>query len=275
MKKVFILLALLQLTAASLHAQKNTDGEKSLKESLTLKIDREGGANGANIAWHPGLKRYYAAMAGNATFPMEIFDEKGKMLSPDNLETMFDVRGLWYNPGTKTLQANGYDNGGWSEYKLDAKGIPVSSRKLSVITSQPDPQSVGVFDPKKKVLYFYDNLTVGVEQHNFKEGGIDSTIKLYLGVRKKDDISSSDIDNAKNDYNENAIIYTGVPKGEIGMLNVVKKQIELYNLATGLMTSVLKLPDTAPVQSSLNFSCSNGIYWLFDKSERTWHGYKL
>mgnify|MGYP003330496660 FL=1 len=129
------------LLVASLHAESQTP--KTLKPTITLKIDRSGGANGASVAWHPVQKKYYAAQAGNETFPMEVFDEKGKMLSDNNLETMFDVRGFWYNPKTKTLQANGYDTYGWAEYKLNGKGIPTSVTKLDIEAGKPDPQSVG------------------------------------------------------------------------------------------------------------------------------------
>ena len=274
MKSIITILSILLISGITANAQKQTTGDKSLKQVLTLKIDREGGANGANVAWHPGQKKYYAAMAGNETFPMEVFDASGKILSPDNLETMFDVRGLWYNPVSKTLQANGYDNFGWSDYKLDAKGIPVSSRKLSVITSQPDAQSVAAFDTKNNVLYFYDYSLAGLERHNMKNGASDTTIQLHLGVKTKEGITGSENVDLKDNYNQNAIIYTGIPKAEIGLLNVIDRQIELYNLANGLMTQVLKLPDGAPAEASLNFCYTNGIYWLFDKSGREWHGYK-
>lgn len=274
MKKTIAIIALLLFWGITTNAQKQTTGDKVLKQVLTLKIDHEGGANGANIAWHPGQKKYYAAMAGNETFPMVVFDVAGKKLSNDDLATMFDVRGLWYNPSSKTLQANGYDNFGWSDYKLDSKGIPVSSRKLSIVTSQPDAQSVGAFDTKKNVLYFYDYMLVGIERHKMTDGASDTTIQLHLGAKTQADIRDDGNTELKDNYNQNAIIYTGTPKAEIGLLNVIDKKIELYNLANGLMTQVLKLPEDAPAEASLNFSYCNGIYWLFNKADREWHGYK-
>ena len=276
MKKTTVIIAILLFVSTHTNAQKQTQAahDKSLQQVLILKIDRPGGANGANVAWHPGQKKYYAAMAGNVSFPMEVFDAKGKMVSPDSLETMFDVRGLWYNPTSKTLQANGFDDFGWGEYKLDAKGMPVSLRKLSIVTSQPDPQSIGAYDAKKNVLYLYDYTTAGIERHKMKDGVSDTTIRMHLGAKTKADISEFAEGDAKDNYNQNAIIYTGNPRAEIGFLNVVDRQIELYNIADGLMTQVLKLPDDAPAESSLNFSYSNGIYWLFNKTDREWHGYK-
>ncbi len=277
MNKITILIAVLLTFGFNANAQKTMSPAdqipKTLKEVITLRIDRPGGANGASVAWHPVQKKYYAAQAGNETFPMEVFDAKGKMLSNSELETFFDVRGFWYNPNTKTLQANGYDNNGWVNYKLNGKGIPVSVDKMDTDPGKPDAQSVGVYDPKKNVVYYFDYSTVGIERHKMKDGVSDTTIPLHLGAKTKDDILS-DQDDKKTNYNENTLVFTGTAGAEIGLLNITDKQIELYSIATGLMTKVLRLPDGAPVESSLNFSYSNGIYWLNDKTERIWHGYK-
>jgi hypothetical protein len=241
---------------------------------MTLTIDRPGGANGANIAWHPVQKKYYAAMAGNIVYPFLVFDATGNKLSPEDLETMFDVRGLWYNPTSKTLQANGYNDFGWSEYRLNEKGIPVSSRKLTIVTSQPDAQSVGVYDPKKNMVYFLDYKTMSIEGHEMKNGSSASFIQLHLRARTSDDINDIENEELKYDYNENAIVFSGIKSAEVGLLNVASKQIELYDISTGLLKQTLILPEYAPANASLNFCFSNGIYWLFDKGARIWHGYK-
>jgi hypothetical protein len=103
----------------------------------------------------------------------------------------------------------------------------------------------------------------------------DSTIRLYPGVSKKEDI---DIDDAgetlSEDYSSNVLIYTGIPKAEFGLLNVVEKQVELYNRKTGLMTQKLKLPADLPTWPMFNFSYTNGIYFTFDQETRIWTGYK-
>ena len=75
------------------------------------------------------------------------------------------------------------------------------------------------------------------------------------------------------DYNATSIAFTGIPKSEIGLLNVVENQVELFNLE-GLLTKVLKLPQDALAYEMFNFSYCNGIYWLFDKENRKWVGYK-
>ncbi len=271
MGKQLLLIVLGTICSMATYAQKNV---KTLKEVMTLKVDREGGANGANVAWHPIQKKYYAAMAGNASYPMMVFDAKGKKLNPDNLTTMFDVRGLWYDPFVNKLRENGYDNNGWAEYRIDEDGIPVSSAKLSIVASQPNVQSVGAFDHKKNELYFLDYDLVELERHSMMGDGGTKNIKIYLGAQNNADATMKVNDELKADYNENAIIYVGQPGADIGLLNVEKKQVELYSVVSGYMMQVWKLPEGAPVQSSLNFSYCNGICWLFDKETRVWHGYK-
>jgi hypothetical protein len=172
------------------------------------------------------------------------------------------------------MRANTYDNGGWYEFKLNAKGMPVAQKKLPVETSQPDPQSVGVYSPLKKTIYFFDYENVSIEAHGMN-GVVDpNKIQLYLGISDKADIIDEEQEDTKENYNSSAIIFTGLPNKEIGLLNVIDKKIELYDLKTGLMTKSLILPSDAPVETLMNFSYANGIYWLFDTNERIWHGYK-
>jgi len=274
MKKTILFFTTIILAYNFAAAQKNDNQVSTLKPTITLTIDREGGASAAGIVWHPLQKKYYAAQAGNADFPMMVFDVKGKKLSGEELTTGVDVRGFWYDPSTRTMRANTYDNDGWYEFKLNAKGMPVAQKKLPAETSQPDPQSVGAFSPLKKMLYFFDYENVSIEAHGMDGAVQPDVVQLYLGISDKADIIDEDQEDTKENYNSAAIVFTGLPNREIGLLNVIEKQIELYDLKTGLMTKSLILPSDAPVQSLLNFSYANGIYWLFDTSARIWHGYK-
>ncbi len=273
MKKITPFIALLFVVVLNVVASQAVAQESTLKEVMKLHIDRPGGANGASVAWHPKQKKYYAAQAGNEAFPMEVFNAKGRMLSHDTLTAMLDVRGLWYNPNTKTLQANAYGHTGWANYQLDRKGIPVSIKKMGIDPGKPDAQAVAVYDPINNVIYYFDYGVVGIERNNMSDGISDTTFALHLGASTRADIKREQ-DDKKASYNENTLIFTGTRGSEIGLLNVTEKQIELYDLNTGLMTQVLSLPEGAPVSFSLNFSYANGIYWLNDKTERTWHGYK-
>jgi hypothetical protein len=133
---------------------------KQLKKVLELAMPGEAGGQdgtrGAYVAYNPVLKLYYAAFAGNASYPMAVFNAKGKLLSEPDRATNADLRGLWYNPLTKSLQGNCYNEGGWVNYKLDKAGMPDYPSSLLDTEGmyQPDEQSVGVFDPKLKTVYF-------------------------------------------------------------------------------------------------------------------------
>lgn len=268
---VQVLLALVSLLS---YGTSGAQVKKQLAETMKLPIHGEGGANGASVAWHPVQKKYYAAMAGNVTYPLNVYDAKGTLLSDTSLTAMFDVRGLWYNPVTKTLQSNGYNDMGMIEYRLGVNGLPAEAKPMTITFLKPDAQSVAVFDPKTNNFYFFDASLKDIEPHSMKDGLTGDAITLHLQKVKASDINDMENDGLIENYNENTLIYTGINGAEIGLLNVTDKKIELYNKVTGLMTQQLSLPADVKAEPSLNFSYCNGIYWVFNKDERVWHGYK-
>lgn len=263
MKKILMFSFLLALFSCSIVKAQT---EKQLKKVLELKVEREGGANGGSVAWHPKLKKYYAAMAGNSSFFLGVFDTKGTLLSSKDQEVLFDMRGLWYNDNTKTLQMNGFAENGWGEYTLDKEGIPTDVTVLHEGENQPYEQSAGTFNSKEKLVYFF-NEDGNIEAYDFEAGVYLENIKLSLGGK-------SDNYSLIEDYNSSTAIYTGNTGAEIGLLNHTLKEIELYNIKTGELARILLLPSDAPANNFLNFAYCNGIYWLFDKTTRTWKGYK-
>ena len=66
------------LMAISLNLVQAQTPTRQLKQILKLEIPMEGGANGASVTWHPVLKRYYAAMAGNKIYSLGVYDPTGK-----------------------------------------------------------------------------------------------------------------------------------------------------------------------------------------------------
>jgi hypothetical protein len=247
----------------------NAQVEKKLTKTLELVIPREGGANGASVTWHPEQKKYYAAMAGNTSFFFGVYDAKGKRLSPEELSTKFDVRGMWYNGNTKTIQMNGYSDFGWAEYVLDEKGFPSDVKVMYEDMFQPFEQSVGTFNKKGDLVYFL-NADGNIDVYELDGALYSDEIELKLGITRQ---SGEAADNASviENYDPSSPIYTG---DRIGLLNHKQRQIELYDLETGYMTHKLILPADAIVPDFLNFAYANGIYWLFDKTARIWKGYK-
>jgi hypothetical protein len=248
---------------------------KPLKQVLKLQIPEGDGSNGGSVVWHPIQKKYYAAMAGNATYPLTVFDSKGKMISGDTLVTLFDVRGMWYNMNTKTIDGNAYDEGGWVSYKLNAKGMPSELKYLKDGMNQPNEHSVGSYDAKAKKIYFLNEGAISV--YNPVSAEEEKTIKINFGVKasakpiKKEETDSVETYLGDN-YNATAV-FTGIPNAEFGLVNIAELQIELYN-KPGYIVSAFKLPDETFTASSFNFAYANGIWWLFSKADRAWYGYK-
>jgi hypothetical protein len=280
MKKIFIPLFLVMPFLL------NAQLEKTLKKTIELQMpgiavpskvtgeDSLPGKKGGAIVWHPVLKKYYAAFAGNKTFPLGVFDVTGKRLSGESQTTLVDLRGLWYNPTMKMICGNGYYKIGWFSYTLDSKGIPVKSEIYAAGMNQPDEQSIGVYNAKTNVVYFLYGQNINVYNADAMQED-ESTIRLYPGISNKDDIDEDDDgETLSEDYSYNVLIYTGISKAEFGLLNITEKQVELYNVKTGLLTQKLKLPDDIKTYEGFGFSYTNGTYWAFDEDTRIWTGYK-
>ncbi len=279
MKKTLLLFSLAALFVhQSARAQQPVTANnetKPLKKVLELVIPSDGGANGACVVWHPVLKKYFAAMAGNTKFFIGAYTTTGKLTTPKDQETMFDIRGLWYNPVKKAIQMNGYGTFGWAEYKLSPNGAPISVNVFAEGAFQPDVQSVGAYNAANKMVYFF-NEDGNIEKYNALTAEYTETLDLTLGYTADEAEEEIDIDNSLviEDYNNTTVVFTGIKKAELGLLNTLNREIELYDLATGNVTRKYSLPEDAPVEYALNFAYANGIFWLFDKNARTWKGYK-
>nr|WP_294905439.1 hypothetical protein [uncultured Lacibacter sp.] len=296
MKKIFLsLIVLALLTADESIAQRrqpaavtgligNEGGQNDKKNSNSneLRIVNaekvmdmdipEGGANGAAVVYHPQEKLYYAAQAGNMVFPLVIFNANGKVVSADDQQTLIDVRGLWYNPKTKKLEGNAYNEFGWFSYELNSEGQPTSVINKKEGMYQPDQNSAGVLNTEDNEVLFLNALNIAC----YTVDGVDKrkNIKLNFGATSTGDAVDISIESFEETYNVRSMVYTGIKGAEIGLLNVVKKQVELYNIKTGYMSQVIKLPIEFEVERFFNFSYANGIYWVFDKQKRKWNGYK-
>lgn len=256
---------------------------RTLKQTLQIKMPRTvdhemPGTRGASITWHPIQKKYYAAMAGNMEYPLGVYSVTGKLVSTDELSTDQDVRGLWYNPAKKQIQGNTYNEGGWFYYTLNAKGIPLSNTVFVEGMNQPDAQSVGAFNPTKQVVYFLGANKVFAYSTSGK--ALDDGKEIHFGRTQADGPLENELEDefdeplTPEDYNYTTVVYTGLKGQELGLLNIISMEIELYDLASGFMTKKLVLPADASMNQSFNFSYANGMCWLFNMEERTWTGYK-
>jgi hypothetical protein len=274
MKKYIIFIsAFILLSSATLQAQNRT-----LKQVLVLQMPKTAddelcGTRGAGVCWDPLTQKYYAAFAGNAGFPMAVFSPAGKRISGDSLTTMEDIRGLWFDPSINKIMANGYNDIGWINYDLDKAGIPTHYYYKYLGMNQPNEQSVGAYDTRMKKVLFLDGSRVMLYEGNSNMSvDIKDSIQIHWGRKRSQGPAENELD-VNSDYNSN-VVATNIKDAEFGFLNTSGKQIELYSYKGGYLQLTLKLPDTAPMEASFNFSCSNGIYWLFDIANRKWIGYK-
>lgn len=228
-------------------------------ETLTIKIKTTGGKNGTAVAYDPQKKLYYTAIAGNSTFPFEVFNENGVLQSSG--KTGVDVRGLWWNSAKNVLQCNAYSDIGLFNYELKNDGLPTGELEtLTKNTGQPTVNSVGAYNPiQNQILYYYNGLLYKVDADNYSPQG---SIALKLPVDKEL-------------INQTTVIYTGIKKKEVGLLNHNDKKLYLFNIASGKLTATIQLPKSAPTYEFFRFSFANGYVWLYDAEERLWTGYKI
>lgn len=238
----------------------NAQSPDPVQASITLKITDQNGTNGTAVAWDGEKGRYYAAIAGNKVFPIETFDASGK--STGRSEAGFDCRGLWYNPKTKTLEGNGAGEFGWFGLARDAEGN--YNGKTVVIKDgmmQPEFQSVGVYDDKKKMVTFH--LEGKIYRYKRKDSkAVKKIIELKLGSVTLEDI------------NINAMGYTGNNKYPYAILETTTKSVLLFNRG-GKLKARTKLPADVATNSSFWFSFANNHAWLYNPNTRTWSGYKV
>jgi hypothetical protein len=238
-----------------------------LQKTLTLKIVGEGGSNGASIAWHPVLKKYYAAMAGNKMYPLSVFSEAGKLVKDGTLEEMIDVRGLWYNAKVKQIQGNGYDDNGWFEYKLNPSGLPTEVKILHEGQMQPNAQCVGTYNSATNEVYFFDGEVF------FTYDAATAVEKSSITLDEIMEINDQDPLEGFEAFSQHLVMYTGMKGKEIALLNIELNEIELFNFDFK-RTAVVAIPKDEYVYENFNCSYANGMFWFFDKDKREWNGYK-
>ncbi len=261
---------------ASLFFIQAVSAQKQLAKELSLYIPGEDGSNSGAVVWHPKFKRYYTSMIGNAVYPMAIFSDKGHLID-GNFEAGADLRGLWYNAATKQIEYNCYDEGGIGHYVLNATGEIINRESDKEGSYQPNEQSVGTYNEKDKLFVFPDN-DFTLLSYKTIGGEIESRTKLHLDCSSKkqaDEVSDQEMAE-RRDVRNTSVLYTGIKNSEFAVLNMDKNVIELYNGKTGLMTDKKRLPEgfSVPLYRSFNFSYANGIWWFFNKENRTWEGYK-
>jgi len=276
MKKYVLFFIAVFMFCSAVTAQTTRPLKKIMELKMPKTIDDDmPGTRGASVAWHPVQKKYYAVMAGNALYPLAVFDIKGKRISDDSLTAMIDSRGLWYNSVTKQICGNGYNTNGWFSYKIGKSGIPAGHVIDFEGMNQPGEQSVGAYNTLKKEVLFLKGSQICRYSAADASTNEENNSLIHWGLTKAQGIAEDDdIATVPEAYNNSTVIYTGITGAEAGLLNILDNLIELYDYKTGFLSQKLKLPESAIVEASFNFAFANGIYWLFDIKNRVWIGYK-
>jgi hypothetical protein len=228
---------------------------------ITLTIQGGDGTNGVSVTYNPSTQLYYTVFAGNSLYPIETHSSSGTSIASE--EVGFDVRGMWYNPSTKTIQGISYDNQGGFELKLNTDG----TIKGSVATSFSygmEGQTVATYAEKKKSIMFVEGNTA----YFFKPGKTKSKTVI---------LSPTDMNTT---LNTNGPMYTGVKNYEIALFEAETMTVHLFSASSGKETGkvVLKSGTCETIEEAPDFfrvSYCNERVFLFDTDSRTWTGYKL
>jgi len=257
MKKLQILTMFVLASGILMSAR--TEEEMELKQSIVLKMPDGGGGNGAAVAYNPKANYYYSVMAGNAEFPMVMFNTSGEMVK-DGYKAGFDARSMWYDKKKDRLVGNSFSNGGYVALQLDNDGKPTGNPEILLGgMHQPHERSIGAYNEKADEIIF--RIDESIFFYNAKTGKNKRNINLlHIPANSK--------------LTDESVIYTGIKHKELGIYDYAAHKIYLFDASTGVLAQSLKLPESAPSPDVLNFSYSNGTYWLFDKGNRQWIGYK-
>lgn len=250
--------------------------QKTPAKVITLQMPGEDGSNAGAVVWHPVFKRYYTSMIGNAIYPMAIFDAKGKQVGEET-EAGHDLRGMWFNPATKQIEFNCYDEGGIGHLVINKDGT-ISEALIDVEgMNQPKAQSLGVYYKNgNRILYLNENYEAVLYDSKTGES-VKTLVKIFLGCKTRqeaDEQTEDDLLDEAELRNLSTVQYTGIAKQELAILNVEEHKVELYDQKTGLITREIKLPEDLSLQLNFNFCYNNGIWWFFNKEMREWVGYK-
>lgn len=227
--------------------------------AFSYHFQASGGTNASAVTFIPGPNVYITAIAGNSSFPLEVFNPQGKTIA--SVEVGLDLRGMWYNPATQRLEANaaGYD--GWHSIALDGRGVPQGDwEMIREGQSQPDFQSVlSYVTPKKTLVTFHNGYFSYWKYKNPKE-----KVRVQYGTPGDTDWY----------INPTTAAYTGNDDYPIAVLELNEGQILYFNLK-GKYLGATKVSEGVPEMDGFRFSFANKRAFIYDEAERIWKAYKV
>lgn len=232
---------------------------KTAKEAFTYSIVSQNGTNACAVTYNPGSGYYYTAFAGNAGFPLEVFDTNGKPIA--QTETGVDLRSLWYDAKRNALQGLAYPQRGKFSIGLSGNGIPVSIKEPSqkIINSIPNSQSTSTPGGKLGLLLFDGRTVYCLNPSSLKQKG---------------SITPTNLPGDMANLNSTTVVYTGVKGYELGFYDSFEAKM-YFTDTKGRYTGSSLLPATAPDADVFRLAYANNLLWLYDADERIWFAYRL
>lgn len=231
----------------------------SPRYDFTYYVQGEGGANGLTVTYNPDKGYYYCIQAGNADYPLEVFNANGEAIYATSAKR--DTRGFWYNGKTKCFEGTMYMGGTFKEL-VDANGYPTNPilQSNSMNFVPPTDQSQVVCNVAKGEMYSYNNGVIYVySQKNNK-------------LKKQIPIKNSPV---KADYfNPYAMMYTGYKNYEFGLYDIVNMKILFFN-SKGVYAQSLQMPFDAPVIEWFRIGFANDRVFIYDGEYRAWYCYRI
>lgn len=259
----FIIIFLLTTSSVQVFAQKKIkDINLNPQKDIELKIQGQGGTNGSAVAFDPILKRYFTAMAGNTTYPLDVFDRSGRFIATNNCNA--DIRGLFYNPEFSTIECNTYQNHNIMSFFFENNGKLKTNSPKSVLSNleATEPNACLNFDILNKKYIAFDKAKMSVSRFSYDDGKKERDLKVKLP------------NNGEN-INYTSVIYIDIQDGAYGFLDFIKKQVILIDPKTGSPLATIQLPSNAKTNDAFRFAYANGEIFLFDVDKRIWTGYKI
>lgn len=226
---------------------------------FTYYVKGEGGANGLTVTYNPDNGYYYCAQAGNADFPLEIFNANGEGIYATT--TKKDLRGFWYNTKSKCFEGTMYMGGTFKAF-VNGNGYPTNPimQSNSMDFVPPADQSQVVCNVSKGEMYAYDNNVIHVYSQK--------TNKLKKKIALKNCPVSTQY------LNPYAMIYTGYKNYEFGLYDIVNMKILFFN-SKGVYSQSVQMPYDTPVIEWFRIGFANDRIFVYDGDYRAWYCYKI
>ncbi|MCP4124563.1 MAG: HYR domain-containing protein, partial [Bacteroidetes bacterium] len=223
----------------------------------TITLDASGGTDHrSGVLYNPVENRYYSALSGTSSFPINCFDGTTGALvgSPTS---GFDYRGIWWNPGIGQPEGNGYGSAPVVSIGLSGP-CPSGTTTTIQASNQPDDQSCGDLDYDDNDIIYYFSGTV--RRVNRATGATNSTLTL-TGIP------------GGTNYTWRNISYTGEIGYEYAIYDRASQEIHLYDKSSGAFSGSIFIGLATSSSLGYGFSYANDQAWIY--SGDVWNGFTI